>query len=346
MPESRGEFARLRALLAQLPVGERVVVGPGDDAAVVRLLDGAALAITTDAVVEGRHFRPDLLAADAIGRRLAAANLSDLAAMGAHPRWAVLALAVPASWSATDVEALERSCAATLHADGAAIVGGNLVATDGALVATLTLCGELEGAPWTRGGARAGDVLAVTGAPGRAAATLGLALWEAPYSLERAPRDLRDAYTSPPSRVRFALALRDAGVVRAAIDVSDGLAADLSHLLEASGVGAVVERLPRDQALWRAARDLVSRAGAERGALLPPSEPGAVEYLALGPSDDYELLLALDPSGFEAAQEIARAHGVPLTAIARLDDVRGRLAMQRADGTLDPVEPRGYDHFE
>src|SRR5262249_30829140 len=182
------EFARIAALIAGLPAGAGVVVGPGDDAAVLRLAEGRDLVATTDAAVEGRHFRRDVLSPEEAGTRLAAADLSDLAAMAAQPRWALISLVAPANWSGEDCRRLEHACARTLFAEGAALVGGNLASADGPLVASLTLLGEVErGRAWTRRGARAGDLIAVTGAPGSAAAFLALALWGNPPARRRAP---------------------------------------------------------------------------------------------------------------------------------------------------------------
>jgi hypothetical protein len=129
--------------------------GPGDDAAVLRPRDGRDLVATTDAFVEGRHFRRDLLTPAEAGARLAVANLSDLAAMAAEPRWALLSFVVPAAWSQAECMLLERASARMLAADGAAIVGGNLAAAEGPFSATLALLGEVErGAAWRRAGAK------------------------------------------------------------------------------------------------------------------------------------------------------------------------------------------------
>ncbi|MFM8558711.1 MAG: thiamine-phosphate kinase, partial [bacterium] len=204
-----------------------MVVGPGDDAAVLRPTPGHDLVVTTDTFVEGRHLRRELCSPTEAGSRFAAANLSDLAAMGARPRWAVLALVLPASWTPAAAAAFEHACAHALAPDGAAIVGGNLSSGD-TFSATLTLFGECaRDAAWRRSGARDGDVLAVTGSPGGAGAFVALALWGSPPSREHVPAALVERFVSPPSRVAFAQALAPLGAVRAAIDVSDGLVADL-----------------------------------------------------------------------------------------------------------------------
>src|SRR5580765_8570337 len=298
MPEPGSEFERIASLLSGLPKGEGVIVGPGDDAAVLRVRDGRDLVATTDTFVEGRHFRRDVLTSAEAGARLAAANLSDLAAMAAEPRWALLSLVVPPAWTHAECLLLERACARALAADGAAIVGGNLASAEGPFSATLTLLGEVErGAAWTRAGAAPGDVLAVTGAPGSAAAFLALALWGNPPARSRAAHELAERVVAPPSRVRFARTLARTGGVHAAIDISDGLAADLGHACDASGVGVrVLEAgLPADAALQAAARALSALAGQERGPL-PAGEAALLTRLRLGASDDYELLLMIDPA--------------------------------------------------
>lgn len=344
MPEPVGEFERIRSLIAGLPAGDGVVVGPGDDAAVLRPSEGHDLVVTTDTFVEGRHFRRELLSPAEAGARFAAANRSDLAAMAARPRWAVLALVLPESWSAAAGAAFEHACAHALAADGAAIVGGNLSSGD-TFSATLTLLGETpRDAAWTRAGARAGDVIAVTGVPGSAAAFVAIALWGSPPSRERVPAALIERFISPPSRIALARALAGSGAVRAAIDVSDGLAADLGRLAEASGVGVAIEAgaLPSDPALREAARLLSAFAGQERG-VLPAAEAGLLEHLQLGPSDDYELLLAIEPGRLEAARAAAKVAGAALTPIGRC--VSGSGLTLEGGGATRALEPRGWDHF-
>jgi thiamine-monophosphate kinase len=339
-----GEFERIRALIAGLPRGEGVIVGPGDDAAVLRLNEARDLVVTTDTFVEGRHFRRELLSPSEAGARFAAANRSDLAAMAAAPRWATMSLVLPSSWSAAAAAAFEHACAHALAAEGAAIVGGNLAAGD-VFSATLTLMGEVaRDAAWTRAGARAGDVLAVTGVPGGAAAFVAIALWGSPPSREQVPVALVERFISPPSRVPFARALAASGAVRAAIDVSDGLTADLAHLAEASGLGAALDgdALPADDALRAAARLLSAYAGQERG-VLPAAEAGLLAHLQTGPSDDYELLMAIDPEHWPEAQAIAIASAVSLTRIGHFTAEQG-LSIT-CGGVSVPLVARGWDHF-
>ena len=349
MPEPRGEFARIAALIAGLPPGERVVVGPGDDAAVLRSREGYDLAVTTDTFVEGRHFVRELVTPAEAGARLALANLSDLAAMAAEPRWALVSLVVPAAWTAADCQALERACAQALAAEGAAVVGGNLASASspafagGPLVVTLTLVGEVEPArAWTRSAARAGDVLAVTGVPGSAAAALTLACSSTPPSWAHVPDVLRCAFVAPACRVRFARELAHACRVQAAIDLSDGLVGDLARMCEASGVGARLDaaRLPASEALRAAARQLANQ---EPG--LPPADDRALlTRLQLSASDDYELLLAVDPAAWAHCAALAEASGTPLAAIGELTAAAG-LRLRDASGAEQALEGSGWDHF-
>ncbi len=332
-----GEFERIRGLVAGLPAGDGVVVGPGDDAAVLRPRAGFDIVVTTDAFVEGRHWRAGAMAPDALGRRLAAANLSDLAAMAAEPRWALLSIGAPANTDADWMEAVERACAAALAADGAAVVGGNLASSAGPAWWSVTLIGEVEAdRAWTRAGARAGNVLAVTGWPGRAAAVL-----DADASGVAVPDALRAAHGAPPSRVRAARAMAATGGVRAAVDVSDGFASDLGHLCDASAVGAEVEwaRWPADPEQREVAARLAARARAsERG--VPAIEFG----FRTAPGDDYELILAVDPARWDDVAAAAAAHACPLAAIGRFTAGPGLVGIT-ADGREQAIAPRGWDHF-
>jgi thiamine-monophosphate kinase len=343
--ESPGEFERIREIVASLPKGEGVVVGPGDDAAVLRPRVGRDLVVTSDAFVEGRHWRREMLDLRAIGHRLAAANLSDLAAMAALPRWAMVSMGTPPQADPGDLRAIENAMAGVFNGEGAAIVGGNLTATDGPAWISVTLIGDVErGAHWSRLGARAGDVLAVTGHPGRAAATLALASCTSPPSFVHVPLGLAEAFANPACRVRAAAAMAKAGGVNAAIDLSDGLAGDLAHLCTASGVGAVIfeRKLLEDPQLTLAARALEALR-ADAGA--SPSPQSLVEQFRFAPGDDYELLLAIEPGRFDACADAAREAGAPLQRIGQFTPQPGRLLLQRATGEEAPLPGHGFDHF-
>jgi len=333
-----GEFELIRRVVAAgaaagAGAGDASVrIGPGDDAAVVRAEAGRDLVVTTDAFVAGRHWLDGWIDPGTLGARLARANLSDLAAMAARPRWATLALGLGATRDAAWVEAVQAGLAAALRADGASLVGGNVAAVEREDWLCLTLIGDVQPERvWTRGGARPGDLLAATGFPGRAGAAVALVRKHPDDA--RAPEwsPLLSAWRSPASRVDLARALAASGAVTAAIDLSDGLAGDLGHLCEASGVGAelLAAGWPEDAPLAAAAARLGRTA----------------RDLRLGPSDDYELLLAIDPEGRARAEAVAREAGVPLHVVGRITAAPGVIEWIDAGAARAPVEPRSYDHF-
>lgn len=355
-----GEFDLIRRMTRGLPSGEGVIVGPGDDAAVLRPRAGHDLVATTDTFVEGVHWLPGLLDPGALGRRFAAANLSDLAAMAAAPRWALLAVGAPRDASAEWLAAFERGLADALAAHGATVVGGNLARERAHAWFTLTLLGEVaRGRAWTRFGARPDDLLAVTGSPGRAGAalTVGAAAHRVPFTAAACEPLLR-AHREPSARVAFARALAATGAVTAAIDLSDGFHGDLAHLAEASGVGAEVDetRWARDGALEEAARLLLFQRALGKGWIrarrqwirFAPARARLTRLateLHFAPSDDYELLLALDPALERRAIAVAQAERVPLSVVGRFTDTPGVLALRDAAGVSRPLPGRGWDHF-
>ncbi len=337
-----GEFEAIRLLVAArstaptrstaAPGRDGVIVGSGDDAAVLAPSPGFDLVATTDAFVEGRHYRNELLSPRERGVRLAAANLSDLAAMAARPRWALLSLGVRPDHEVGHLVEFQGGLEEAIGLDGGTIVGGNLVAVEGPEWASVTLLGECaHGQAWTRAGARAGDLVAITGSPGRAAAGLALLAREGPSARTGRWAALVAAWIAPRVRSRLAQVLPEPRAVRAAVDVSDGFAADLSHLCAASGVGAEV-----DESTWPEDATLAA-AAAELGI--------ALEALRFGPSDDYELILAVDPERRDALDRAAAESGARLHYVGRFiaDDA---LRVRAESGATRVLEARGFDHFK
>ncbi|HEY6003443.1 MAG TPA: thiamine-phosphate kinase [Anaeromyxobacter sp.] len=310
------EFELIAAFTRALPLrGEGVLVGAGDDAAVLRPAPGEDLVATVDTVVEGVHFDARFAPED-VGWKALAVNLSDLAAMGARPLWALVALALPAGTRPAAVKRIASGLGACARAYRTAVVGGN-VSRARELSLTVTAVGAVpEGRAVLRTGARPGDLVAVTGTLGDAA--LGLR--------PGAPRALASRQKRPSPRLAAGRAL--AGIVRAGIDVSDGLAQDLGHVCRASGVGARIglPDLPLSPAYRRMARRLPD-----------PFAP------ALSGGEDYELVVAVPPTSLERARAAARRSGTPLTVIGRF--VRGE-GVRVVDARGEAVSvPEGHDHL-
>jgi thiamine-monophosphate kinase len=224
-----GEFALIDRVVGRLPQGRSTLLGPGDDAAVVAAPDGRVVACT-DALVDGRHFRRDWCGASDVGHRAAAANLADIAAMGATPTALLVALCAPPDLPVQWAEQLSEGLVEEAAAVGASVVGGD-TASSPVLVITVTALGDLAGRePVQRSGARAGDVVALNGRLGYAAA--GYTVLSRGF---RTPKVLVEAYRRPIVDYAAGPAAAIAGAT-SMIDVSDGLLADLDHIARASGV--------------------------------------------------------------------------------------------------------------
>jgi thiamine-monophosphate kinase len=228
-----GEFGLIDALVGRFTQGERVLVGPGDDAALVAVPDRRVV-VSTDLLVDTRHFRRDWADAVDIGHKAAAQNLSDVNAMGGRATALTVGLAAPADLPVAWVLELADGIAQEAALVGASVVGGDLTAADQVMIA-ITVLGEVEGEPVLRSGARPGDVVALAGRQGWAAG--GLTVLARGF---RSPRKLVDAYRRPEPPYEAGAQARAAGAT-AMIDVSDGLLADVGHLAAASGVAVDVD---------------------------------------------------------------------------------------------------------
>jgi len=310
-----------------------VQVGIGDDCAVLEPSAGSLLLATTDLLIEGVHFRRRWATPADIGWKSLAVNVSDIAAMGGRPRWALIALACPEAVRMDDAEAFYAGVQALATEYGVAVVGGDTAASPGGWIINVTLLGEAVSAPLRRSTARAGDVIAVTGTLGRSAA--GLALLEAPAPPQGVPDDARtevtNAHLRPRPRTAEGQWLAAAGGVTSMIDLSDGVATDLGHLCEESGIGARVElgRLPVHAAVSAVARAL------ERDAMA----------WATGGGEDYELLLTCAPAAFDhLAAGLASATRTPLSAVGEMVAAAEGIRYLDARGRTVPVGP-GFEHF-
>ncbi len=306
--------------------------GIGDDAAVVEPARGALDVVTTDTLVEGVHFDRSFVSAADVGHRTLAVNLSDLAAMGATPRLAVLSLVLPGTLTVADLDGTIEGLLTLAARHRVALVGGNVTRTQGPLVLGVTAVGTVRRRRvLTRDGGRPGDELWVTGAVGAAAAGLA-ALRQGPAPDPVADPDLDDCierYRRPEPRVRIGALLGRNRVARAGIDLSDGLADGLRQLASACGLGVEVEATAIP--VHPGARRWFDRAGSD------PVET------ALRGGDDYELLIAVPRRQRRALRMLARLfRGVPVTRIGELTKATD-LVLRTADG--DRPVPEGYEHF-
>jgi thiamine-monophosphate kinase len=322
-----GEFELLAALRERLPEpGARVRLGSGDDAAVT--VPGGATATSVDALVEGVHFRRETASLRQIGRKALSTALSDLAAMGAEPGEAYVVLGAPAGMDEDELLELGEGLAAVARETGTTLAGGDLSRAP-ALTLAVTAVGH---APRpedfvTRGGAHPGDVLAVTGDLGGAAA--GLLLLEDPAL--RGPEALRARQLDPTPRFAAGRALAAAGAT-AMIDISDGLSADAGHVAAASGALLFIDSAA-----------LPIAPGVEAVADAAGRDP---LELAISGGEDYELLAALPPEAVDSARQAVVATGTPLTVIGKVEAAAG--APTRAEVRLPgggAAPSRGYDQL-
>jgi thiamine-monophosphate kinase len=321
-----GEFALIEEIRRRCSVPRAdVLLGIGDDAALLLPRSGNELAVSMDTLVSGVHF-PHATNAFDIGWKALAVNLSDLAAMGAEPAWATLALTLPD----LDTDWLAGFCdgyAALAREHGVALVGGDT--TRGPLAVTLTVHGFVPaGQALRRDGARAGDCVLVSGVTGEAAAglacVLGDAVLRAPHETERA--HLLERLNRPVPRVTLGLLLR--GLASAAIDVSDGLHQDLGHVAARSGLAATIRTdcLPPSAAL--------SRVGDEAQRL----------RWQLSGGDDYELCCAVPPDRVADAQAVAAGLGIALTVIGHFEPGSGVRVVDAAGAAVE-LPHGGWEHF-
>jgi thiamine-monophosphate kinase len=307
-----------------------VLLGIGDDAAAVRWA-GSILLLTTDTLIEDVHFRRATASLVEIGAKALAVNLSDIAAMGGDPRFALLALAAPATLPVAQADQLVSGILEMAGAHRVGLIGGDTCASPDRIVVTITVAGSVDGEPLTRRGARPGDLVLVTGSLGASAA--GLA------ALERGPLPLADhvvgsvlaAHRCPAPRVAEGRLIRASGAATAMIDLSDGLAVDLGHIAAESGVGAEVAlaALPVGPPTRAVAEALGEDAG---------------QFAARG-GEDYELLFTVRPdAAADLARQVTAETGTPVTVVGRVTPA-GR-GVRFLDGAGAPVRLRaGFEHF-
>lgn len=323
-----GEFDLIARYFAPLAAGDANSFGLTDDAAIISPNTGHELVVTADMAVAGRHFFADDAPA-AIAQKLLRVNLSDLAAKGARPHGYILTIALPRPVSEDWVAAFAQGLADDQTRFDIGLLGGDTVSTDGPVCLSLTAMGWVRGGQMLRrNGARAGDLVLVSGTLGDAALGLKLRQGKAARDLSEADAGyLRDRYLLP--RPRTALGPLLIGQATAAIDISDGLGADLGHICQQSQCGAVItlDAVPLSDAARRM------------------HEAGAADWSdIIAGGDDYELAFTVPPEAEDKITSIAKKSGVTISKIGKIAKGNGVIFLDD-DGVELPLSRVGYQHF-
>lgn len=330
--EELGEFGLIDRLVQRLGrPDESVVVGIGDDAAVVQYEAERQVVMTTDMLVEGVHFRRDTIDDRSLGYKSLAVSISDIAAMGGRPKHAVLSLALPIDLEVERLEELYNGVQEICSQYGTAVVGGDVVKTPGPFVISVTAVGEVEaGRALLRSGARPGDLVYLTGTVGGSAA--GLDLIESGNSRSLAPEavaDLLRFHQRPAPQVEAGRILVATGGCTSANDVSDGVASELHEIAKMSGVQLVIE-----------ADAIPLHASVRHYAAASGKDP--LQWALFG-GEDYRLIGTLDPSRLVEVEAAFAKAGLPLVVIGRAEAGQGVVLLR--DGARHELRPRGFNHF-
>jgi thiamine-monophosphate kinase len=330
-----GEFGIIDRIARCLPPGDRgVVVGIGDDVAVLRTCSDHDLLATCDIQVENVHFVQNATTPYQLGRKAIAINLSDIAAMGGQPSWALVSLALPQDTLVAFVDELYHGMVDQVSSAGANLVGGNLSKIQQIMVIDIFLLGQVQrGQFLCRKGAREGDLILVTGSLGDSRA--GLELLHSPdLAVSEAARQTAGAaHLTPQPRLVEGRILAGTGLVHAMLDVSDGTLGDLRHICESSAVGA--EIWPGELPISAAAREVAGAAGQNE-----------MDWALTG-GEDYELLFTAAPADSSRLQkELAEKSGTPAVVIGRIIPVDQGIRLRYGDGTVKSYRDlSGWDHF-
>jgi thiamine-monophosphate kinase len=323
-------IARIRLQLPPTP--EWMLVGIGDDAAVVEPERNRVEVLTVDALIEGIHFDRSFVPPEAIGHRALAVNLSDIAAMGATPRLALLSIALPHALPLADFDALVSGFVTLASRHRVHLGGGNLTRSPGPLWLDVTLIGTVKRRQaLTRGGARPGDELYVSGTIGAAAAGLQMLRQQGDSTIAALQLPCIDRYLRPEPRVRLGTLLSRNRAAAACVDLSDGLADAVHQIADASGVGAVVD-------LDALPIEAEARRWFERQGLDPVQE-------AMTAGDDYELLVAVRPRTVRRFAASVRG-AVSFTRVAVCtEEPTVRMRRRGESSNESPLPHAGFSHF-
>lgn len=320
-----GEFGLIERIRAQVAGRDDILIGIGDDCCATTLPPGEVLLTTTDLLIEEIHFRRAWTDLFALGRKAVAVNISDIAAMGGAPRTLSLGLGLPADLNPADFDQLISGILSAAREYGAILSGGDTCRSPAGLMLSVTVQGSCQPEQiLRRSGARPGDLLYVSGTLGDSALVLRELL-----AGRTPPAALAGRHHQPTARLRLGQELAQRRLATALIDLSDGLRADLGHILDASGVGACVQAaaLPLSP-IFRAALAI---------------EPDLLD-LALSGGEDYELLWSAPPAAAVSLAALSAELALPLTCIGAIDTGAG-LKVVAADGTGILSAKKGYNHF-
>jgi len=307
---------------------ESVVLGIGDDAAVIKETSGNYWLITSDTLVEGVHFRQEFATLWQIGWKAGAANLSDIAAMGGEPRWAVVCLSFPGHMRVRDVEDLYRGMDRVCSKFGCDIVGGDTTLSMGGMTISIAVVGRVdEERLATRRGAKVGDAICVTGDLGGSKAGLE-SLKEKGQTYGYAIR----RHLEPVPRIHEAKAIGDVARVHAMIDISDGLSSEVNHICRESRTGARI--FAASIPVHEDTREIARRRG-----------ESVLDY-ALSGGEDFELLFTLAPEKVDAVRShVEKNTGTPISVIGEITDDEKMIVIVDEDGNEEKLFPLGYQHF-
>ncbi|MGE4542645.1 MAG: thiamine-phosphate kinase [Pedobacter sp.] len=321
-----GEFGFIERIRAAATSGEGVCHGIGDDCAVLELPVGQRLLTTKDLLIEGVHFQRSWTDSRRLGRKSVSVNVSDIAAMGGRPRHLYLGLGVPADFSVEELQLFMDGFLEAVTEYGACLVGGDTCRSPGPLLISVTAEGSVPaGRELLRGGARVGQGIYVSGTLGDSALALQL------FTAGIVPDPYLEArHHDPTARVALGGALAESGLATAMIDISDGVTADLGHILKASGVGALLEE-----------------------ALFPLSAPfqealhndPQLMQLVLSGGEDYELLFTAPLDSESALRDLSDGLNLPLTRIGMVTASNEGLRLRNAAGEVRHIDCRGFNHF-
>ncbi len=332
--ENLGEFGLIDRISGKVSKGKGVITGIGDDAAVTELLPGMQLLTSTDMLLEDVHFRCKWHDPYRLGRKSLAVSISDIAAMGGIPRWALLSIAIPKEYPLEDLDAFTNGFLSMAAEHGVSLIGGDTCSSKSGLVISVTIMGEQQ--PQfvvRRNGAKSGDEIWVTGTLGDAA--FGLELLESKYPGFQSQNVEYNYLTSrlldPTPQTAAGRMLAESGLVSAMIDISDGILSDFEHIADLSGVGGIIhlDALPFSDSFSTMADNL----------------PLFPFKMLLSGGEDYQLAFTANAGNREKISNLMKKSGIPASPVGIVTSLPG-VTVLRPDGTPYILQKHGFNHFK